>query len=271
MTTEDILGCPITKGSKHDCISEIHQWILGGERGRYFVCANPHSLEVARRDSLFRDALKAAALAVPDGIGIVLASRILGGAIRARVTGSDIFLGLSSLLNQYDGYRYFFLGSTEEILRKIRQRMETDFPTIRLAGTYSPPFSAEFSDEENGLMVEAINRAEPDVLWVGMTAPKQEKWAYRHRDELNVKVIGPIGAVFDFFSGTVKRPHPFFQKTGLEWLPRLLGEPRRLWRRNLISSPSFLFRVVARLATPEQTVSERVPDGEGPMEYLRGR
>ena len=98
-------------------------------------------------------------------------------------------------------------------------------------------------------MVEAINRAKPDVLWVGMTAPKQEKWVRQHRDRLEVRFIGPVGAVFDFFIGRVQRSHPLFQRLGLEWLPRLLQEPRRLWRRNFISNPSFLLRVLrARLA-----------------------
>ena len=96
----------------------------------------------------------------------------------------------------------------------------------------------------NQKMIEAINRVKPDVLWVGMTAPKQEKWIYQNKDKLDVKFIGAIGAVFDFYAGTKKRSQPFFQKIGLEWLPRLLGEPRRLWHRNFVSNPVFLMRVL---------------------------
>ncbi|MGD1075769.1 MAG: WecB/TagA/CpsF family glycosyltransferase, partial [Thermodesulfovibrionales bacterium] len=243
--TEDILGYGISTESTDDCVSEIVSWLQNDEKGRYFVCANPHSLEVARRDSLFRKTLKAAALLAPDGIGMVIASKILGGAIRERVTGSDIFLGLSSALNAIGNYSYFFLGSTEENLRKIREKMKKDFPNIRVAGTYAPPFKAEFSDEDNRLLRTEINRAKPDVLWIGMTAPKQEKWIYQNRAGLDVKLIGPVGAVFSFYAGSVKRAHPFFQKLGLEWLSRLLHEPRRLWKRNFISNPSFLVRVIS--------------------------
>ncbi len=182
ITTEDILGYTISTGSKDDCVAEIVRRVRSNETGRYFVCANPHSLEVARTDTLFRAALRAASLTVPDGIGVVIASALLGGVIRQRVTGSDIFQGLSSALNQGGDYTYFFLGSTDENLRKICQKMRSDFPRIRVAGVYAPPFSPGFSDGENGLMVDAINRAAPDVLWVGMTAPKQEKWIYRHRE-----------------------------------------------------------------------------------------
>ena len=107
-------------------------------------------------------------------------------------------------------------------------------------------------------MIEAVNTAKPDVLWVGMTAPKQEKWIYQNRDKLDVKFIGAIGAVFDFYAGTVKRPHPIFQKMGLEWLPRLCSEPRRLWRRNFVSNPLFMLRVIkarlkGQMATPIQS------------------
>ncbi|PMP69544.1 MAG: glycosyltransferase [Thermodesulfovibrio aggregans] len=211
---------------------------------KYFVCANPHSLEVARTDSLFREAIEKADLVVPDGIGIVLASKILGGSIRRRITGYDIFYGVSKELNKKKSYFYFVLGSTEKALQKIRERMEKDFPNIRIVGTYSPPFKSEFSEEENRLILEMINKVKPDVLWVGMTAPKQEKWIYKNKDKLDVKFLGPIGAVFDFYAGIKKRPHPVFQKMGLEWFVRFLMEPYRLWRRNIVSNPKFLLRII---------------------------
>jgi N-acetylglucosaminyldiphosphoundecaprenol N-acetyl-beta-D-mannosaminyltransferase len=241
---EFILDYPIGIRSKNECVSEIFTWLNNGDRGRYFVCANPHSLEVARNDQPFGSAIRNADLIVPDGVGIVIASRLIGGAIRERVTGSDIFLGLSNVLNKESKYSYFFLGSTDENLAKIKDKMKMDFPNIKVAGTYSPPFKHEFNDEDNRLMVEAVNRARPDVLWVGMTAPKQEKWIYMHKGQLEVKFIGAIGAVFDFYTGNVKRSHPLFLRMGLEWLPRLLQEPCRLWRRNFISNPTFLLRVI---------------------------
>jgi N-acetylglucosaminyldiphosphoundecaprenol N-acetyl-beta-D-mannosaminyltransferase len=119
--------------------------------------------------------------------------------------------------------------------------------------------------------VEAINCARPDVLWVGMTAPKQEKWAYLNRAQLNVPFIGPVGAVFDYFAGTAKRAHPFFQEMSLEWFPRLLREPGRLWKRNLVSSPSFLARVMVTLIVSQKPIPHRHPESDGLMEKFYER
>lgn len=245
--TDDILGYPISTRPLNDIIREVILWLNSDDdKVRYIACVNPHSLEIARKDREFDFAIRSAQFIVPDGFGVILASKILGGSLQNRVTGMDLFIGLSRLLcNQKVRYSYFFLGSTEENLKSIEKKLALDFPHIRLAGSYSPPFKACFDSKENELMVEMVNKAAPDVLWVGMTAPKQEKWVYENKDRLNVKVIGPIGAVFDFYSGRIKRSHPFFQKYGLEWLPRFLREPRRLWRRNIISNPAFLWRVVA--------------------------
>ncbi|EKD33630.1 MAG: hypothetical protein ACD_75C02638G0002 [uncultured bacterium] len=243
-STESILGYEVSTMPLGQCVGKIEQWLTTGVVRKVFLCANPHSLVQAEDDPTFQQALHAADLLTPDGSGIVLASRILGGTIRERVTGSDIYWGLSEALNDTGGRSYFFLGSTEQTLAAIKEKMALEYPNIRFAGSYSPPFTAEFSREENRLMVEVINAAAPDVLWVGMTAPKQEKWIYQHRDQLNVKFIGAIGAVFDFYVGNVKRSHPVFQRMGLEWLPRLMQEPRRLFRRNFVSSPLFLLRVL---------------------------
>lgn len=247
---ENILGYPITTLPKSDCVNCIAHWVENGFRGKYFICANPHSIEVARADHEFDRAIKNADLVVPDGVGLVIASKILGGAIHERVTGSDIFWGVNSELNKRNGYSVFLLGSAEDNLEKMRCRMGTDFPNLRVAGTFSPPFKDKFSHEENLMMIETINQAKPDVLWVGMTAPKQEKWIYENKEKLDVKVLGPVGAVFDFYAGSVRRPPVIFQELGLEWLPRFLWEPRRLWKRNLISNPGFLIRVIRHRFNP---------------------
>ncbi len=244
LISEKILAYPITLASKSTCIEIIDYWIYNSSQAKYFACANPHSLHIATSDEKFRSALLDADLLTPDGIGIVIASKILNGKITERITGSDIFYGLSELLNKTKKVKYFFLGSSEDVLTKIRLKMAHDYPAIEIVGTYSPPYKADFSNADNRLMIEVINAAKPDVLWVGMTAPKQEKWIHENISELNVKFVGPIGAVFDFYAGTVKRSHPWFNKVGLEWLPRLIQEPRRLWRRNFISNPAFLTRIV---------------------------
>jgi exopolysaccharide biosynthesis WecB/TagA/CpsF family protein len=244
--SENILGYPVSTLSRNGCIATVIGWIENGAKSRYFVCANPHSLEVAETDHEFSRAIKNADLVVPDGVGLIIASRILGKSIHERVTGSDIFWGVNSELDNRKGYSVFFLGSTQDNLEKVRYKMGFDFPNIRVVGTFSPPFKGEFSHEDNLMMIETINHAKPDVLWVGMTAPKQEKWIYENRQRLDVKLLGPIGAVFDFYTGNVKRSAPIYQKTGLEWLPRFLREPRRMWRRNLVSNPRFLLRIIGQ-------------------------
>jgi N-acetylglucosaminyldiphosphoundecaprenol N-acetyl-beta-D-mannosaminyltransferase len=241
---EKILLYDVTTKDTDKCVNQIVSWIAADEKGRYLVCANPHSLEVAKSDRLFREAILHADLITPDGVGMVVASRILGGRLKGRVTGSDIFLGLSAALNGSGRCRYFFLGSTQKNLNRIKDRMAEDFPGIEIAGTHSPPFKEEFTPEEDRAMVEFVNQARPHVLWVGMTAPKQEKWVFRHKDELDVGFIGAIGAAFDFYTGAVKRSSTWFQAYGLEWLPRMLRQPGRLWYRNFVSNPKFLMRVI---------------------------
>jgi N-acetylglucosaminyldiphosphoundecaprenol N-acetyl-beta-D-mannosaminyltransferase len=122
--------------------------------------------------------------------------------------------------------------------------MKKEFPGITVCGVLSPPFKPEFSKAESAAMVAAVNAARPDVLWVGMTAPKQEKWIHENRDRLEVPFIGAIGAVFDFYAGNKRRSSVFWQRIGMEWFPRLLREPCRLWERNLKSTPVFLFWIV---------------------------
>lgn len=245
---EDVLGFGITTLDEAACVDLALSWIDSGEKGKRIVCMNPHSFEAARGDPVFSRAIRTADLVLPDGVGVCIASMLLGGVIRKRITGSDIFRGLMDRLEREGGRSVFFLGSTDANLNAIRLRMEKDFPNVRIAGLYAPPFKRELDPCDDALILEVIGRAKPDVLWVGMSAPKQEKWMHRHRDALDVKVVGAIGAVFDFYSGKVRRSRPFFRECGLEWLPRLMQEPERLWDRMLVSAPRFMTRVLeARL------------------------
>ena len=244
MRSENLLGYTLTSESASGIAEQVSGYWAAGRRRLWFACLNPHSYVVAEQDKGFADALRNAHILVPDGAGIVLASRRLHGQIAERVTGYDVFKATMAMLsNQDGGGRVFFLGSTEEVLAKIADRFAKDYPSLQLVGAYSPPFKAEFSDSDNQAMIDRINEASPDVLWVGMTAPKQEKWLAETISKLDVGFAGAIGAVFDFYAGTVARSPEIFQRLGLEWLPRLLREPRRLWRRNFISTPKFLFAV----------------------------
>ncbi len=204
------------------------------------ACLNPHSLVVARGDPEFRAALERAELLLPDGAGIVLAARVLGLPLPGRVAGFEFFQGLTRLLEEGGGARYFFLGSTQTVLDALVARLAREHPHITVCGTYSPPFAECFTEEQNAAMIEAVCAARPDVLWVGMTAPKQEKWIEAQRARLDVPLTGAIGAVFDFYAGTRKRSSPLMRRLGLEWLPRLIREPRRMFVRNFVSTPVFL-------------------------------
>jgi N-acetylglucosaminyldiphosphoundecaprenol N-acetyl-beta-D-mannosaminyltransferase len=245
--SEDIVGYPVSPSGRDMLVAQVMAWIAGGEGGpcHYFACANPHAIEMAEHDPAFRKALVEADFLTPDGLGVVYASRLLGGDIRGRVTGMDIFLGTMAAMQAARGGRCFFLGSTEETLAAIRARAAVDFPAVEVVGTYSPPFRPEFTAADDAAMIEAVNASGAQVLWVGLTAPKQEKWVHAHRDRLAVAFAGPIGAAFDFYIGRIRRAGPAWQRAGLEWLPRLVQEPGRLWRRMGVSAPRFMARVVA--------------------------
>ena len=141
------------------------------------------------------------------------------------------------------GGKCFFLGSTEETLSKIRKRARKEFPNVTL-NTFSPPFSSGFSEEENLEILEKINTFKPDVLFVGMTAPKQEKWTYTHFNSLEVGHVCSIGAVFDFYAGTIRRAPRWMINVGLEWLYRFIKEPRRMWKRYLLGNLIFIMGVL---------------------------
>ncbi len=243
-SAEDVLGYEVDHRDLAECLNEMSGWTQDNSC-RWFACLNPHSYVEARKDVLFANSLRDADMLVPDGVGIVIASRVLNGKIKQRITGADVFLGLQDRLNQSGGHSVFFLGSTKETLALIQEKMKTDYPNLKVAGIYSPPFKPEFSSEDTDVMVKAINDSGADVLWVGMTAPKQEKWIVQNKNRLKIKFAGAIGAVFDFYAGRVKRAHPLFQKLGLEWLVRLVKEPRRLWRRYLVNTFIFLWCVSA--------------------------
>ena len=211
---------------------------------------NAHSYNTARRDGLFAEALQKGDALIPDGASIVMACRWLKAKSRPeeRIAGWDLFKMEMDRLNRTGG-KCFFMGSSEKVLALIRKRAETVYPHITVE-TYSPPYKPEFSDEENRAIIEAINRADPDLLWIGMTAPKQEKWVYTHWDELDIRChTGTIGAVFDFFAGTVERAPEWWQRHSLGWLYRLLKEPKRMWRRYIIGNALFLLNVMREKIT----------------------
>lgn len=242
---QTLLGVPISRKSLAIITQDSIAAIERKSPPVVFACANPHSIVVAQRDSSFLSALTEANIVVADGVGVSFMARFVGVELGPRITGTDYFQAVLNALQQRGSGRVFFFGSSQLVLHLIAKRFARDFPALTLCGTLSPPFGL-WSDEENGRMVQVISDARPDVLWVGMTAPKQEKWVEANRRQLNIPVIGSIGAVFDFYAGTYTRAPQWMCRIGLEWAYRLILEPRRMWKRNFVSAPIFVWLVLRR-------------------------
>ena len=205
---------------------------------------NAHSYNTALKDPLFAKALMRGDALIPDGASIVKVCKWLKmqSQPRERIAGWDLFVFEMNRLNEKGG-RCMFMGSSEKVLALIKQRAAVDYPNLEVV-TYSPPYKPEFSQEDNAAIVAAINEANPDLLWIGMTAPKQEKWIYSNWQKLNIHCnVGTIGAVFDFFAGTTERAPLWWQQHSLEWLYRLIKEPKRMWRRYLVGNVLFLWNI----------------------------
>jgi N-acetylglucosaminyldiphosphoundecaprenol N-acetyl-beta-D-mannosaminyltransferase len=199
---------------------------------------NAYSFNTLQIDEDFNTAINNSDVILPDGISVVWAMRMLTGEKLHKIAGADLFKYEMERINAKGG-TCFFLGSSDEILQKIRKKAAIEYPQAKVF-VYSPPYKQEFNEEDNRLMIEAINVIEPDVLFVGMTAPKQEKWACHHFDQLRCGHVCCIGAVFDFYAGSVKRAPSWMIEIGLEWFYRLIKEPRRLWRRYLVGNMKFI-------------------------------
>ncbi|SIN80390.1 WecB/TagA/CpsF family glycosyltransferase [Algoriphagus halophilus] len=190
---------------------------------------NQYSFCLAEEDKNFKNALLQSDVLLPDGISIVLSAKFLSGSEIHKIAGADLHEFILKYLNSVYG-SCFYLGSKNETLEVIKSKIVEKFPNVN-CGSYSPPFKDSFTEEDNDLMVQKINEFNPDVLFVGMTAPKQEKWVHQNKDRIQATYICSIGAVFDYFSGTIERPNDVWVKYGLEWLGRFMKEPKRLWKR----------------------------------------
>ena len=203
---------------------------------------NAYSWVMADKDFLFRKALINSDYLLPDGVSISWAARFLNNENISKFAGADLHQLLLYLLDKRHG-KCFYLGASEQTLHSIKKRLSLDFPNVKVE-SYSPPFKASFSSLDNEDMIKVVNRFKPDVLFVGMTAPKQEKWIFENAYRLETHIITGIGAVFDFYAGTKKRPSKWMINWGLEWLGRLVSDPKRLWKRYIIYNPVFIFKIL---------------------------
>jgi N-acetylglucosaminyldiphosphoundecaprenol N-acetyl-beta-D-mannosaminyltransferase len=216
---------------------------------------NTHSFVTALDDPDFFNALLNSDVLIPDGVGIIFGLKLLYREKVRKIAGYDLFELEMQKLDNSRG-RCFFFGSSLNVLNLIVNRAKTDYPNITVDYN-SPPYRTEFTGKENDLMIEHINSFSPDILFVGMTAPKQEKWAYSNFDRLKVGHVCCIGAVFDYYAGTRKRAPIWMIDNGFEWVYRLISEPRRMWRRYLVNNFKFIFLIIEKKIKHTFTISKK--------------
>ena len=236
-----ILGTRVHPIEMEDVLDHMEGWVRSPERGRFIVASGMHGLMEAHRDPRVWTILNRADLYVVDGFSLLWLARHRGFRLRQRVCGADLLMAFCARASR-EGYRVFFYGDTEAVLSRLCERLANDYPGLRVAGTYAPPFRP-MTQEEDEEVVRLITLAAPDVIWVGLGLPKQESWIIEHRDRLDVPVFVGVGAAFKFVGGTVRRAPRWVGEHGLEWIWRFVHEPRRLWRRALLDVPTFLWLV----------------------------
>lgn len=207
-------------------------------RGKYICVGNVHTTVMAHDDAHYHTVQSEAAFVLPDGKPLSVYSRKHGFADAERVTGPDLML---ELFKRDNGLRHYFYGSTEETLTMLREKLMEQYPNLKIAGMVSPPFH-ELSEAEDAEEVRKINESGADIIWVGLGAPKQENWMYEHKDKVQGVMIG-VGAGFDYHAGNIKRAPKWMQKMSLEWLYRLLQDPKRLFKRYLVTNTRYLYLI----------------------------
>lgn len=241
-----ILGSKVQLVNLRQVIDQIDHWIAGRETDcRRVVVTGFHGIWEAHKNADFRSILNSADLWVPDGIAPVGIARLKGLRGANRTPGVDIMEAFFEVADK-KGYSSFFYGDKADTLAAMEKKIKKRYPGHRIAGAYSPPFRP-LSVEEDEQVIEMINNAKPDILWVALGMPKQDRWIFEHKDRLKVPVAAGVGAAFLFLSGKVRRVPDWVGMSGLEWLWRLIQEPGKLWRRDLIDGPQFLWHVLMEL------------------------
>jgi N-acetylglucosaminyldiphosphoundecaprenol N-acetyl-beta-D-mannosaminyltransferase len=239
----NILGVGVNPITIDLAVRIIDGWISRGEQ-HYICVTGVHGIMESQRDEILRHIHNAAGLVTPDGMPLVWLSALKGYRGVERVYGPDLMLAVckDSTPNRY---RHFLYGGTPVVLERLSCNLQLRFPTINVVGAYSPPFRPLTPDEDDKV-VQLINSANPQIIWIGLNTPKQEFWMANHLGKLNAPVMIGVGAAFDFHAGTKKQAPRWIQRSGLEWLFRLSTEPQRLWRRYLINNPLFILLVLAQ-------------------------
>jgi len=243
-TRANVLGVGVSAIAMEDALARIDHWIA--TRAPHYVCiTGVHGVMESRRDPRLRAIHNAAGMVTPDGMPLVWMAHLQGlGQVR-RVYGPDLMAAVSAVSPER-GYRHFYFGGDEGVADQLKAALTERYPGLQVVGTMTPPFRP-MSEAEDAETVRAINAAAPDIVWVGLSTPKQERWMADHVGRLNAPVMVGVGAAFDFLSGRKRQAPKWMQSSGLEWFHRLATEPRRLWRRYLRNNPAFVALAAAQL------------------------
>ena len=235
-----LLDIPIDVVDYGDVIERVSVWTDFKQRpAAYITQANAHSLVTAQKDSVYKEVLLKADISVPDGMPLVWLLRLKGNTLKGRIYGPDLMLMMCEEAAK-KGWRCFMYGGKPGVAEQLKGVLEKQFPGLKIAGTYSPPFRT-MTQEEDEVVCRMINSSKVDILWVALGSPKQDIWMYEHRDKVDVSVMHGVGAAFDFLGGQVKQAPRWMMNAGLEWFFRLMMEPRRLWKRYTINNVLFLY------------------------------
>jgi N-acetylglucosaminyldiphosphoundecaprenol N-acetyl-beta-D-mannosaminyltransferase len=238
-----VLGVPVSALTFNEALATIDRWIASGERN--YVCTlDVHALMESQSAPDVRNIYRSAAMVTPDGMPLTWLLHRSGYRAADRICGPDLMPALFRH-SQWRGYRHFLYGSSDTTLALLQDKLSRNFPGARIVGRYSPPYRTLTREEEREVD-RAVNAAEPDIVWVGLGAPKQDRWMAAHRGALKAPVLIGVGAAFDMLAGTVMRAPRFLQRTGCEWMFRMVQEPRRLSRRYLQSNSKFAMMLIGQ-------------------------
>jgi N-acetylglucosaminyldiphosphoundecaprenol N-acetyl-beta-D-mannosaminyltransferase len=237
----DVLGVHVSAIDPPTAVAEIERWVVAGEQ--HYVCVTGvHGVMESQRDPALKEIHNRSGLTTPDGMPMVWAGRAAGAAHMRRVYGPDLMLAVLERAAER-GWSSFFYGGAEGTPERLVERLRERFPGLVVAGTYSPPFRPLTPDEDVAI-VERINASGAQLVWVGLSTPKQERWMADHVGRLDAAALLGVGAAFDIHAGTLRQAPRWMQGKGLEWLYRLYREPRRLWRRYLRNNPAFVLAIL---------------------------
>lgn len=240
----NVLGVRVSAINMPMAVETLDNWIASREP--HYVCVtNVYGVMESQRDTVLREIHNSAGLVTPDGMPLVWISRLRGQRHVSRVYGPDLMLAMCER-SLARGYRHYLYGGAAEVPAKLAARLQSRFPGLKVAGMHSPPFRSLSADEDEQV-TRLINQAAPDIVWVGLGTPKQERWMAAHVGKLTAPVLIGVGAAFDFHAGVKRQAPPVIQRCGFEWLFRLATEPQRLWRRYLINNPRFIIAVAMQM------------------------